>query len=82
MVFDKSGDYRSKFSEEFKTLFPMVKSQMPKGGTCFDYFFDPNTGTFIEWDIKVPSYAPVQIGGGQVKPLSQGSALQRQIRSG
>ncbi len=64
MVCDKSGDYRSKFSEEFKTLFPMVKSQMPKGGICFDYFFDPNTGTFIEWDIKVPSYAPVQIGGG------------------
>ncbi len=64
MICDKSGDYRAKFSESFKALFPMAKSQMPKDGTCFDYFFDPQTGTFIEWDIKVPSYVPVQIGGG------------------
>ncbi len=64
MVCDKSGDYRAKFSEEFKALFPLAKSQIPKDGTCFDYFFDPHTGAFIDWDIKVPSYAPVQIGGG------------------
>jgi dynein heavy chain len=62
MVNDKTGDNRKKFSEEFSSAFP--SSRMPKEGTCFDYYFDPIAGNFVEWSAKVDTYTPIPIGGG------------------
>ena len=64
MVSDKSGDCRRKFSEDFYSTFPFPASHFPKEGTCFDYYFDPASSTFMEWSNKVPAYTPLPIGTG------------------
>lgn len=62
MIVDKSGDYRTKFSEDFASTFG---SKFPKDGLCFDYFFDPAKGEYVHWSSKVSPYSAAPIGNGQ-----------------
>jgi dynein heavy chain len=60
LLADKSGDYRKNFHETFSAQFTNVK--YPKEGTCFDYYFDPESGEMSDWKSQVPKYVPLNIG--------------------
>lgn len=59
MIVDKSGDYRRKFSEDFTSTFG---TKFPKDGLCFDYFFDPVEGEYLNWSTHISPYSPIPIG--------------------
>jgi dynein heavy chain len=60
MVIDKAGDFRKKFSDETAILFG---NRFPKEGLCFDYIWDFEEDSWVEWHTKVPAYTPIEIGG-------------------
>ena len=40
-------------------------------GSCFDFFYDHETNTHVNWQTKVASYTPVEIGGtGAATPFT------------
>jgi len=61
MIVDKQADYRKQFSDNFSSIFGQ---RYPKEGLCFDYYYDMETCTFVDWATQVPKYTPIPIGGG------------------
>jgi dynein heavy chain len=61
MINDKSGNFRHKFSEDFASVFGQ---RFPKEMDCFDYFYDVESDSWLDWAGRVPKYTPIPIGGG------------------
>lgn len=49
-------DNRVAFNSAMRGFAKNVK--FPDSGHCYDYFFDPIEGKWVEWNIKVPKYEP------------------------
>ena len=61
MIADKAGDSRRAFHEAFVGTFGQ---RFPKDGQCFDYYYDYDTSSYVDWARQVPKYVPLTIGGG------------------
>mmetsp|Transcript_13737 Transcript_13737/g.31794 ORF Transcript_13737/g.31794 Transcript_13737/m.31794 type:complete len:4493 (-) Transcript_13737:49-13527(-) len=54
LTVEQGMDYRLGFSKWWADEWKVVR--FPDGGSVFDFVVDPDTGKFLHWDTKVPSY--------------------------
>ncbi|RYY34834.1 hypothetical protein EON62_02965, partial [archaeon] len=59
------GNYRAAFHGLLTTVGSNIKlPKEPEDGTCFDFFFNPETEEMEHWSTRVDKYTPVPIGTG------------------
>jgi dynein heavy chain len=54
---DKTSNYRKAFNSFMRSL--CKTTRFPDAGECYDYFFDPRTKEWENWETKVTTYQPV-----------------------